>query len=368
MEQADAVVVGAGLAGSAAAWALARRGRSVAVLEAFPPGHRRGSSHGSARIFRRAYPDPLYVRLTGQAQRLWRQLADEAGEELVRTTGSLDYGPAREPEKMYHLLTAHGVPAELLPAAAAAERWPGLAFGDDPVLFHPDGGVLDPERAMAAMRRLAAADRAELHFGSRVLKIEPAGEGAIVHAAEESWRAPVVIVAAGAWLEPLLGTQVRLPSLAVTQTYAFHFAPRSPGQAWPAFIRHDQVVVYGLPAGRDGQVPGAIKVGEHGRGTVTTGDERDGIVSPAARDRVRGFVRDRLPGLNPEPVGEVTCLYTSTASEDFLLDRRGPFVICSPCSGHGAKFAPLVGEIAAGLACGDAQPERRFTLAGHLSG
>jgi sarcosine oxidase len=114
-------------------------------------------------------------------------------------------------------------------------------------------------------------------------------------------------------------------------------------------------------------VPGAVKIGEHGRGTVTTGDERDGIVSPAARDRVRGFVSDRLPGLDPEPVGEVTCLYTSTASEDFLLDRRGPFVICSPCSGHGAKFAPLVGEIAADLACGDATPDRRFTLAAHLS-
>jgi monomeric sarcosine oxidase len=370
MERVDAVIVGAGLAGSAAAWAMAGRGRSVVVAEAFQPGHRRGSSHGSARIFRRAYPDPMYVRLTGQAQRLWRQLADEAGEELVRTTGSLDYGPAREPEKMYHLLTVHGVPAELLPAAAAAERWSGLEFGDDPVLFHPDGGVLDPERAMAAMRRLAAARGAQLHFGSRVDAIEPAGEGAIVHAAEASWRAPVVIVAAGAWLEPLLGTRVRLPPLVVTQTQAFHLAPRDQALPWPTFIRHDdQVPRYGLRAGRDGEVPGAIKLGEHGRlGPVTTGDGRDGIVSAAARDRVLDFARDWLPGLDPEPVGEVSCLYTSTGNQDFILDRRGPFVICSPCSGHGAKFAPLVGEIAAGLACGGAPPERRFTLAAHVSG
>ena len=72
-ERMDVVIIGAGLAGSAAAWALAGRGRSVAVVEAFAPGHRRGSSHGSARIFRRAYPDPLYVRLTGQAQQLWRR-------------------------------------------------------------------------------------------------------------------------------------------------------------------------------------------------------------------------------------------------------------------------------------------------------
>jgi monomeric sarcosine oxidase len=361
-ERADAVIVGAGLAGSAAAWAMARRGRSVVLAEMFQPGHRRGSSHGSARIFRRAYPDPLYVRLTGQAQALWRQLADEAGEELVVATGAVDYGPAREQEKMYEILTGSGVPAELMAAGAAAERWPGISFGPDPVMFHPDGGVIDPERAMTAMRGLAADRGAQIRYGSPVLRVEADGAGATVHTADRSWRAPVVIVAAGAWLEPLLGAQVPLPSLVVTQVQAFHFAPRDPGP-WPVLICHDEVAMYGLPAGRDGEVPGAVKVGEHGRGAVTTGDSRDGIVSPAARERVRTFVGQRLGGLDPAPVGEVTCLYTSTASEDFILDRYGPFVICSPCSGHGAKFAPLVGEIAADLACGGAPPEARFTLA-----
>jgi sarcosine oxidase len=363
-EQADVVIIGAGLAGSATAWALAGRGRSVVLLEAFQPGHRRGSSHGSARIFRRAYPDPLYVRLTGQAQVLWRRLADEVGEELVATPGAVDYGPSREQEKMYEILTGFGVPAELMTAGAAAERWPGMSFGPDPVMFHPDGGVIDPERAMAAMRGIAAACGAQICYGSPVLRIEADGAGATVHTADRSWRAPTVIVAAGAWLEPLLGGQVPLPPLVVTQVQAFHFAPRAPGP-WPVFICHDEVAMYGLPAGWDGEVPGAVKIGEHGRGTVTTGDGWDGIVSPAARERVRAFVRQRLGGLDPAPVGEVTCLYTSTASEDFILDRHGPFVVCSPCSGHGAKFAPLVGNIAADLACGRASPDPRFTLAAH---
>jgi sarcosine oxidase len=369
-DRVDVVIIGAGLAGSAAAWAITRRGRSVALLEAFQPGHRRGSSHGSARIFRRAYPDPLYVRLTGEAQALWRRLADEAGEELVLTTGGLDFGPGREQEKMYDLLAGSGVPAELMPAAAAAERWPGFAFGADPVLFHPDAGVIDAERAVAAMCRLAAVRGAQVCHGSPVQRVSVSDGGVVVHAADRSWRAPVVVVAAGAWLTPLLGGQVRLPSLVVTQQQAFHFAPLAPAvgePASPVFIYHDEVApMYGLLAGRDGEVPGAIKVGEHGYGTVTTGEDRDGIVSPASRERVRAFVRDRLRGLRPEPVGEVTCLYTSTASEDFILDRQGPFVVCSACSGHGAKFAPLTGEIAADLACGDAPPDRRFTLAAHL--
>jgi monomeric sarcosine oxidase len=371
-EQVDAIVIGAGLAGSATAWALTRRGRSVVVLEAFGPGHRRGSSHGSARIFRRAYPDPLYVRLTGDADRLWRQLEDEAGEELILRTGGLDYGPAREAEKIYGILSEFGVPAELLPAEAAGERWPGLAFGPDPVLFHPDAGVLDPERTMAAMRRLAVAAGAEIFYGTTVVRVSATPGGAMVDAAGQSWRAPVVIVAAGSWLEPLLGGLVRLPPLTVRQVEAFHFAPLNP--AWngpapaPVFIYHDQNPVYGLLAGRDGEVPGAVKIGghDHGHGTATTGDGRDGIVNPAVREQVRAFVRDWAPGLDPAPVGELTCLYTLTASEDFILDRQGPFVICSACSGHGAKFAPLTGEIAADLACGGASPDHRFTLAAHV--
>src|SRR5260370_42622877 len=176
-ERADAVIVGAGLAGSAAAWAMASRGRSVVLVEAFRPGHRRGSSHGSARIFRRAYPDPFYVRLTGEAQRLWRQLSDEAGEELVLTAGAVDYGPAREQEKMYDILTAFGVPAELIPAAAAAERWPGMAFGHEPVMFHPDGGGIDPERAMAAMRGIAVAAGACIYYGSPAPSRTPTSAG-----------------------------------------------------------------------------------------------------------------------------------------------------------------------------------------------
>jgi len=378
---ADLIIVGAGLAGSAAAWAASARGLDVVLLESSGPGHRNGSSHGSARIFRRAYPDPLYVRLTGSAGELWRQLEDQAGEKLLTLTGGLDFGATRDPRRLHDVLTSCGVPAELLEPEAAAERWPYFDFtGAGQVMFHADSGVLDPHNAMAAMVRLAAANGADIRFGTPVtrLALAPAGDGAVAHTDSGTFTAPVIAVAAGAWIAPLLDGVVDLPPLTVTQQQVFHFAPMpaqgnmsaqgntGPADPWPIFVHKDGTDdCYGLPGGRDGEVPGAIKCGEHAGYRRTTAADRDFVVDPAARARVTAFIAKRIPGLNPTPVNEVTCLYTWTANEDFVLDRSGPFVVASPCSGHGAKFAPLLGEIIAGLATGKPAPDPRFTLAAH---
>jgi sarcosine oxidase len=375
--RADLIIVGAGLAGAAAARSAAKCGANVVVLEQFGPGHRYGSSHGSARIFRRAYPDPLYVRLTGQAGDLWRALETAAGEPLLTMTGELDFGALRDPEGLHAVLTEGGVQAELLPVKEAARCWPQFDFaGAGPVLFHADAGVLDPDRAVAAMLRLAVAGGADVRFDTQVTGLAVNGDRAVVRTRDEEFTAPVAVVAAGAWTAPLLDGLIRLPVLTVTKQQVFHFAPpvTTAGPPvttppWPAFIVHDEAdFCYGLPGGRDGEVPGAIKVGEHHPGTVTTAAGRDFRVDPAARSRVTGFVRRRLPGLDIAGVNEVTCLYTWTANEDFVLDRQGPFVIASPCSGHGAKFAPLLGEIITGLAAGKPSADPRFTLAAHLAG
>ena len=373
--RADLVIVGAGLAGAAAAWSSSARGLDVVVLERFGPGHKNGSSHGSARIFRRAYPDPLYVRLTGAAGELWRHLEDQAGEKLLTLTGGLDFGATRNPARLHQVLTSCGVPAELLEPEAAAERWPYFDFtGAGQVMFHADSGVIDPQNAMAAMLRLAAANGADIRFGTPVTRLEtaPSGDGAVARTDGGTFTAPVIAVAAGSWIAPLLDGLVDLPPLTVTQQQVFHFAQTSvQGQAatadlWPIFVHKDGTDdCYGLPGGRDGEVPGAMKIGEHAGFRTTTAADRDFVVDPAARARITDFVGRRIPGLTATPVNEVTCLYTWTANEDFVLDRSGPFVVASPCSGHGAKFAPLLGEIIADLAAGKPARDPRFTLAAH---
>ena len=380
--RADLIIVGAGLAGAAAARSASARGANVVVLEQFGLGHRYGSSHGSARIFRRAYADPLYVRLTGQAGDLWQSLAAAAGETLLTMTGGIDVGAVRDPAGLHAVLAGCGVPAELLTAEEAGRRWPQFDFtAAGPVLFHPHAGVLDPDRAVAALLRLATADGADVRFDTQVTGLAAGGDGAVIRAGDEEFTAPAAVIAAGAWIAPLLDGLVRLPPLTVTQQQVFHFAPARPdkpanpatttahpaAEPWPAFIVDDGAgFCYGLPGGRDGAVPGAIKVGEHDPGVVTSAAGRDFRVDAAARARVTSFVRRRVPGLDPAVVNEVTCLYTWTANEDFILDRQGPFVVVSPCSGHGAKFAPLLGEIIADLAAGKPPPDPRFTLAAHL--
>jgi monomeric sarcosine oxidase len=352
MTEVDVAVVGLGLAGSATVWAVSGRGRSVAAFEAFEPGHRRGSSHGHSRIFRRAYLDPFYVDLTGRADRLWRRLQDAADERLLVRTGGVDRGEADQPTRMAEVLAAADVPAEMVEPGEAAGRWPGIRF-ESPVLFHPDAGVLDPERAIDAMTRLARATGAVLTYEAPVTALEPDGESVLVRTASESLRARTVVVAAGAWTQPLLSGLVELPALTVTQENAFFFQPYE-STAWPTFI-HDDPIIYGMPEGP------LVKVAEHHRGRGTTADDRDGLVDPAARERVKSYVREWLPGLDPVPRDELTCLYTTTKNQDFVIDRCGPIVVCSACSGHGAKFAPLIGELAADLVDGGA-PLTRFAL------
>ena len=232
-----------------------------------------------------------------------------------------------------------------------------------------------PQTVLEPMLLAAARDMgADIRFGTPVTRfaLSPAGDGAIAHTDSGTFTAPVIAVAAGAWLAPLLDGAVGLPPLTVTQQQAFHFAPvptpgpAAPADPWPIFVHKDGTNdCYGLPGGPDGQVPGAIKIGEHGGYRTTTAADRDFVVDPAARARVAGFVAARIPGLTTITVNEVSCLYTWTANEDFILDRRGPFVIASPCSGHGAKFAPLLGEIITDLATGKPAPDPRFTLAAH---
>ncbi|WP_030827213.1 FAD-dependent oxidoreductase [Streptomyces hygroscopicus] len=359
----DVVVVGAGLTGSSAAWQLAVRGLSVTLLEARDIGHTEGSSHGTSRIYRRAYADSHYIELTGRAEESWDELEGRSGTTLRTRTGGLDHGAERDPEALLTLMERHGVPAELLGAQAAAERFPGMEFAG-PVMFHPDAGHLDAGRTVRAGVDVAAAAGATVVERSPVIRIEPMANGVLAHTAGRTIRAGCAVVAAGPWLPELLpsaGVAPRLPRTWVTQQQVFHFRHRDPRAAWPTMVHKEGIQLFGLPSGADGGSAPAMKIAQHDGGTPTTASRRDGVIDPVSRETVTSWVKRWLPGLDPEPVAEQSCLYTMTADEDFVIDRTGSVVVASPCSGHGAKFAPLIGSLVADLVQGE-RPHPRFAF------
>lgn len=365
----EVAVVGAGLMGAATAWELTRRGHSVALVEAFDIGHPHGSSHGTERIYRRAYADPMYVAMTGAAEDRWAELESDAGTTLRVHTGGLDHGSARSIDVIGAELAAAGVAHEIITAAEAMRRWPDFFF-DGPVLFHSAAGTLDADATVAACVRLARRRGATVLSGTRCTAVE-ATDRVRLRTSGPTITADRVVVAAGAWLPHTTITvgrrPVPMPRLTVTQQQVFHFQRLDPAGEMPVFIYEggDDLETYGLRSGADGGQNPSYKVAFHNQGSVTTPDTRTAAVDAAGRAKLIDYVRRYLPGLASEPVVERTCLYTRTANEDFVLDRFGPVVVASPCSGHGAKFTPLIGALAADLALGAVQSELRFTVAAH---
>ena len=359
----DVLVIGAGLAGSATAWALAKRGVDAHVVESGAEGHKAGSSHGSSRIFRRAYPEAEYVNLTGRAEQLWQELGAENGEPLLRRTGGIDHGPNRGLEQIQRTFNDLAVPSEMLSAEEAEARWAGMHF-EGPVLYTPQSGVIDSDATLRALMTGASRRGVQTSFDAPVEQVEQQGDGVLVHSEQGSIRARRVVVAAGGWVPELVPGDIarRLPNITVTQQQVFHFVRRQPEIEWPVLIHKDVDEIYALPSGSDGGLAPAFKIGEHERGAVTPAAGRDYVVDSSSRERMIAYVQHWLPGLEDQVAAEITCLYTTTDDRDFVLDRVGGIVVASPCSGHGAKFTPVLGELLADLALTDEPGSDRFAL------
>jgi sarcosine oxidase len=366
MERFEVAVVGAGVMGSATALSLARRGIRTVLVDRFDAGHTRGASHGAVRIFRLSYPTPDYVRLSQRALPAWRRLEEEAGEPLLVTTGGIDAGSVAE--GCARALAQAGVRSEWLLGAEAAERFPAIDFGGlDRVLFQPDGGVTLADRTVAAQVRLARAHGAGFRPRTAVLGIEPSRSGgSILRTEGQDLEAGVVVLTAGPWAGELVSQTLRrpIPVRATLQAVA-HFAPVDADAiaSMPTFVEWvgPTLVHYAVPP--VGVAPG-VKMGDHDAGPPV--NPSDGPFVPDERRlvSVAAYAARRLPSVVPEVISPEACLYSLTPDEDFILDRVGDVVVGAGFSGHGFKFAPLIGEVLAHLAMGEDPrlPAGRFSI------
>jgi sarcosine oxidase len=318
-------VVGGGVMGCAAAWALAERGAEVTLYEQFEPEHTRGSSHGRTRIFRLAYPEPHWVELAQEALAGWRELEQRAGKELLALHGLVELCTRVEVTSS-DMLAAHGLEHRFLTRDEV--RAYGVELPEGWVaLWQPDSGVV-----LADDARHVFLDLAEPVWVQQ--RIESLADV----------DAEVVVVTAGPWITKLIPD---LPLTVTRETVAYF--ERS-GPPMPSVVElNDETRHHAMYALHDPTY--GMKVGAHRGGRVADPDVEE-PADPALVDRISAWVSERFPDVDPNPVAAESCLYTSTEDESFVLERRGRLVVGSACSGHGFKFAPAVGRRLAQLALG----------------
>jgi sarcosine oxidase len=364
-------VVGLGIMGSATLYALAARGVEAIGFEQFSPGHDRGSSHGESRVFRSAYFEhPSYVPLARAALRSWRVIEASAGAELLTLTGIIEAGHA-ESEIVRGTLQAsreHGLAHELIDAKEIRRRFPALHVPDGYVgVAQPEAGFLRAEAAGTVLLDLAARHGAGIDSGRRVAAIESRADGIrLCFDDGEVAESDGVVVATGAWIARLVPALA--PVLTVTRQTLGWFSPARPDLVavgrLPVFIVDGAAdTIYGFPdlAGT------GVKIASHRKGAIVPDADGPLLVDPADTARLSASVARYLP----DAVGPITraaaCLYTSTPDEHFLIDRHPDdprIVLASPCSGHGFKFASVIGEVLSDLALGRDTPHDISRFAG----
>jgi sarcosine oxidase len=358
------LVVGLGAMGSATALHLARRGHRVLGFDQFTPPHSNGSSHGQTRIIRKAYwEDPRYVPLLFRAYELWRRLEADTGQALLHITGGLMIGRADGDLVAGSTASAEqfDLHHEVLSAAQMRRLYPAFRVDDDWVaLWERDAGYLHPEACVEQQLQQASLAGAELHFDEPVMEWNALpGGGVSVRTTRETYNADHLVITAGPWAPHIL-RELNLP-LRVTRQVVYWFEPSGSIELFrrermPIYIREmekGQRLLYGFPlTGPDTE---GVKVGLHGSDDFCTPDTVDRAIGASEERIIRERVADALPLLGGRLLHAETCLYTMTPDEHFVIDAHPEFpqvTLAAGFSGHGFKFASVLGEVLADLATG----------------
>ncbi len=357
----DVIVAGLGGMGSAAAYQLASRGKRVLGLEKHGPAHDKGSSHGRSRIIRQAYfEDPSYVPLLLRAYELWEQLERETGRELMTLTGGLMIG-RRDGELVSGSVESavqHDLPYELLEAGEIRARFPAFVPDSETVaLYERRAGFVRPEETVTAHLDRAVSSGANLRFQEPVLSWEASSSGDRVRVRTPAgiYEAERLIVAPGAWA-PYLLENLGLP-LEVERQVMYWFEPLDGiklflPERFPIFIWEpdDGNMFYGFPAQDDDT--GIKAAFFRAAGIPCTPETIDREVHAEEIEFIRGYLAEHVPTIAGRCLSAKACMYTNTPDLHFVLSphpERSQVAIAAGFSGHGYKFASVVGEILADL-------------------
>ncbi|CAL8465505.1 g5041 [Coccomyxa elongata] len=362
MSHFDVIVVGIGGHGSAALYQLAKKCQKVLGLEQFSIPHDRGSSHGYSRIIRLQYHEhPDYVPLLRRAYELWHELEDESGQNLLHTTGCLEFADEANADSVFANALAsaveHGLEHEVLTSEEVHARFPGITMpAGFKALFQPDGGILAPEKCIKAHQEAAVWHGATIQTEEKVLSWTVLSSGEVeVKTAKGVYTCSKLVLTAGAWIPELVP---ELQGVARAQRQVIGWFEVSDHEAFstekfPVFILEDEELgeYYGFPE-FDG-LPG-MKIGKfyHLYQACEEPDNLDRAITSADEELLRAAVRKYFPKANGKLCKAVACMFTNTSDKRFIVDfhpQHPQVVLCSACSGHGFKFCSVMGEILADL-------------------
>ena len=360
MKKYDVIVVGCGGVGSAALYSLSSRGFRVAGLDKFSPPHHNGSSHGHTRAIRKAYFEhPDYVPLLQSSYKLWRELEQKSHKELMNLVGLLEVGP---PDGM--LVTGvrqsaelHNLPVEFLSPSEVSNQFPGLSLREEfEIAYEKDAGYLLVEDCIESFLSLAVNSGAELLTETMVLDWSAKPGGVSVRTSKGLIAGDALILAGGPWASSLLGS-IDGVRLELRKKHMYWYSNQNPkyfsSSGFPVFAlelpeEDNNRVYYGFPQiNSDG-----VKLAEHTGGLlVNSADNVQNMIDPDANETDL-FRRTYLPHISGSVSRHESCLYTLSHDENFYLDVHPQFdnvAFAAGLSGHGFKFAPVLGEVLADL-------------------
>jgi monomeric sarcosine oxidase len=354
----DAIVLGAGALGSAAAYYLAKQGHRVLLLEQFELNHQKGSSYGASRIIRYAYDLPIYTELMKSAYALWAEIEAESGEKLYTRTGGIDFGKPTELlfQAIKTSLHSAGIPFEIMPATEAQHRFPQFRFREDwEVIYQSDAGILAASASVLAHLKLAEKLGAEIRPQTPILDVHPFAEYVQVVTNEETFSASHLVIAAGGWMRSVLqklDLDVPLRPMRCQESYyETNVSETFEQDSFPTFIAHVKDEFGYMPYGMAGMDGSGLKIGLHGGEMVDHPSQIDYSVDEATVQKVLRFAGEVLPDVVRLKSARI-CLYTMTPDEHFLIDKHPAYphiVFAGGCSGHAFKFSTLIGKIASDL-------------------
>lgn len=361
----DAIVIGVGSMGSAASYYLAKRGYKVLGLEQFDISHEFGSHAGQSRIIRKAYFEhPDYVPLMERAYVNWNQLENETGEQIYFKTGLLYAGNStNEIIKGVKLAASlYNIRLEQLNSYDTANRFPQFNFPKSfEVLFEPGAGFLPPERSIQLYAEEAKKNGAVIQSNEKVIDWKKNGSGLLVKTNKNIYHCAKLVITAGAW------TGKMIPGIAskikVTRQFVAWIKTKNDSlfqlNKFPCWMIGDDDkhgCYYGFPLldTKKFGPPDGLKLAHHFPAQLTDPDNVNRNATEFDIENLKYCLNKYLPGIFDSILHAKICLYANSPDENFIIDKLPGFeanvsVACG-FSGHGFKFASVVGEILADLA------------------